>query len=199
MSMSLRGPAPTASVKNDMPMPISSPRSRFSLLLGAQRVVADHVHRQPHGRLVVTGVVHPAGLGLVRKLLGFQQVSQPQLGGIHLQLVRQAVHQPLDEIHRLGDAERAGVGHPARRLVGVHRRHVAVRGLDVVAAGEHPEEAGRVLHRRRRAVERAVVGQHVGPDREDLAVLGGGDLADHDVVAREPGDWSGSRCGPPST
>ena len=30
MSMSLRGPAPTASVKNATPMPISSPRSRFS-------------------------------------------------------------------------------------------------------------------------------------------------------------------------
>ena len=28
--MCLRGPAPTASVKNDTPMPISSPRSRFA-------------------------------------------------------------------------------------------------------------------------------------------------------------------------
>ena len=30
MSMSFFGPAPTVSVKNDTPMPISSPRSRFS-------------------------------------------------------------------------------------------------------------------------------------------------------------------------
>ena len=30
MSMCLRGPAPTASVKNATPMPISSPRWRFS-------------------------------------------------------------------------------------------------------------------------------------------------------------------------
>ena len=30
MSMCLRGPAPTASVKNTTPMPMSSPRSRFS-------------------------------------------------------------------------------------------------------------------------------------------------------------------------
>jgi hypothetical protein len=30
MSMCLRGPAPTVSVKNEMPMPISSPRARFS-------------------------------------------------------------------------------------------------------------------------------------------------------------------------
>ena len=30
MSMCLRGPAPTASVKNETPMPISSPRARFA-------------------------------------------------------------------------------------------------------------------------------------------------------------------------
>ena len=30
MSMCLRGPAPTVSVKNETPMPISSPRARFS-------------------------------------------------------------------------------------------------------------------------------------------------------------------------
>ena len=155
------------------------------LLFGPQRVVADHVHGLAHGGLVVTRVVDPAGLALVRKLLGPQQVPQPQLGRVHLQVEGQAVHQPLDEVHRLGDPERARVGHPAGRLVGVHRGHVAVGGLEVVAAGEHPEESGRVLHRRRRAVERAVVGQHVGPDRQDLALVGGGDLADHDVVARE--------------
>ena len=39
MSMSLRGPAPTASVKNEMPMPISSPRARRCCLLAAQLVV----------------------------------------------------------------------------------------------------------------------------------------------------------------
>ena len=111
------------------------------LLLGAQCVVADHVHGLAHGGLVVTRVVHPAGLALVRKLLGPQQVSQPQLGRVHLQLERQAVDQPFDEVHGLGDPERARVGHPAGRLVGVHRGHVAVGGLDVVAAGEHPEEA----------------------------------------------------------
>ena len=30
MSMCLRGPAPTVSVKNETPMPISSPLARFS-------------------------------------------------------------------------------------------------------------------------------------------------------------------------
>jgi hypothetical protein len=62
---------------------------------------------------------------------------------------------------------------------------MAVGGLDVVAAGEHAEEAGGVLHRCCCAVECAVVGQHISPDREDLALFRGGDLTDHDVVARE--------------
>ena len=75
------------------------------LLLGTKRVVPDHLHGLAHGRLVVAGVVHPAGLAPVRKLLGPQQVLQPQRNGVHLQLVRQAVHQAFDEVHRLGDAE----------------------------------------------------------------------------------------------
>ena len=70
MSMCLRGPAPTASVKNETPMPISSPRSRFSACSRAQLVVAGDLHRLAQRRLVVAGVVHPAGLALVRELLG---------------------------------------------------------------------------------------------------------------------------------
>ena len=185
--MSLRGPAPDRLGEERHPDAHQLAALALLLLLGAQRVVADHVHGLAHGRLVVARVVHPAGLGLVRKLVRLQQVLQPQLRRVHLQLERQAVHQPLDEVHRLGDAERTRVGDAAGRLVRVHRGHVAVGGLDVVAAGEHAEEAGRVLHRRGRAVEGAVVGEHVGPDRQDLAVVGGGDLADHDVVAGEAG------------
>jgi hypothetical protein len=62
-----------------------------------------------------------------------------------------------------------------------------VRGLEVVAAGEDGEEAGRVLGRLRRGVERPVVGQHLRPDGEDLALARGRDLALHDVVAGERG------------
>ena len=145
------------------------------------------LHGQPHGRLVVARVVHPAGLGRVRELLGLDEVLQPQLGRVHVQLVGQAVDDPLDQVDRLGDPERAGVRDAARRLVGVDRGHLAVRGLDVVAAGEDAEEAGRVLHRRGGAVERAVVGEHVGADGQDLAVAGRRDLAAHDVVAGEAG------------
>ena len=143
----------------------------FLGLLGPQLLVADHVHGQPHGGLVVAGVVHPAGLALVRELVGPQQVLQPQLRRVHLQFVGQAVDQPLDEVHRLGDPERARVRHPAGRLVGEHGGHVAVRGLDVVAAGEHPEEAGRVLGGRGDAVERAVIGEHGGADPRILPSL----------------------------
>ncbi len=49
------------------------------------------------------------------------------------------------------------------------------------------EEAGRELGRLRGAVERAVVGQHLHPDRLDAAVAGRGDLAAHVVVAGEGG------------
>ena len=129
-------------------------------LLGTQLLVADHVHGLAHRGLVVTRVVQPAGLALVRELLGLQQVLQPQLGRIHLQLEGEAIHQPLDEVDRLGDAERAGVRHATGCLIGEHRGHMAVGGLDVVAAGEHTVEAGRVLDRCRDAVERAVIGEH---------------------------------------
>ncbi len=64
---------------------------------------------------------------------------------------------------------------------------MAVGGLDVVAAGEHPEEAGRVLHRGGGAVERAVVREDLGADREDLPLAGRCDLTDHHVVAGEAG------------
>ena len=157
------------------------------LLLATELVVAGHLHGQAHGRLVVAGVVHPARLRRVGELVGLDEVLDPQLGGVHLEVVRQAVDEALHEVHGLGDAERARVGHAAGRLVRVDGRHLAVGRLQVVAAREHPEEPGRVLDRRRGAVEGAVVGQHVRADGEDLAVLGGGDLAAHHVVAREAG------------
>ena len=49
------------------------------------------------------------------------------------------------------------------------------------------EEPGRVLAGLRGPVERAVVGQHPGPEGEDPAVPGRGDLAVHVVVAGERG------------
>ena len=134
-------------------------------LLLAQVVVAGDAHRDAHGLLVVARVVLPAGGRRVRELLGTQQVLQPQLGGVHLQLGREAVDDALDRVDRLGDAERAGVGDAAGGLVRVDGLHGAVGGGVVVGAGEDVEEAGRVLRRLRDAVERAVVGEDVDLDR----------------------------------
>ena len=162
------------------------PRPRLGLL--AQQVrVTGLVECDLQRVRVVAGVVLPPGLRRVRELLGPQEVLHAQLGGIHAELVGEHVDDALDEVHRLGDAERAGVRDATGRLVRVHAGDLAVRGLQVVAAGEDVEEAGGVLRRLRRAVERAVVGEHVDAQAEDLAVAGGGDLAVHVVVAGEPG------------
>ena len=143
--------------------------------------------RLAQGVLVVAGVVRPAGLVLVRELVGADEVLQPQLHRVGVELVGEHVDHALDEVDGLGDAERAGVRHAAGRLVRVDALDAAVRGLQVVGAGEHVEEAGRVLRRLRRGVERAVVGDDVHADAEDLPVLRRGDLAAHDVVAGEGG------------
>ena len=185
MSMCLRGPAPTVSVKNEMPMPISSPRARFSCLLATQVVVARHLERLAHRALVLARVVGPARLVLVRELLRLDEVLQPDLRGVHVQLAREHVDHALDQVDRLGHPERARVRDAAGRLVGVDAVDLAVRGLQVVRAGEDVEEPGRELRRLRGRVERAVVGDHLHADALDLAVLRRGDLAVHDVVARE--------------
>ena len=155
-------------------------------LLPTELVVTGHLHRQAHGGLVLAGVVDPSGLGRVRELLGLDEVADAQLGRVHPELVGQAVDDALDEVHGLRDAEGAGVRHAARSLVGVDGRHLAIGRLEVVAPGEDAEEPGGVLDRRRGAVEGAVVGEHVGPDGEDLALPRGRDLAAHDVVTCEP-------------
>ena len=167
-------------------------------LLAAEVVVPRDPQRLAHRGLVVAGVVDPAGAARVRELLGTQEVLQPQRDRIDAQLVGEQVDQPLDEVDRLRDPERAGVGDAAGRLVGVHRGHRAVRRLEVVAAGEDAEEAAGELHRRRGAVEGAVVGQDVAAHREDPAVPRRGDLALHDVVAGEAagGEVLGAVLGP---
>ena len=141
----LRGPAPTPSVKNadaDAHQ-LAARRRACSACSAPQLLVAGDLHRQPQRPRVVAGVVLPAGRRDVRELLRLDQVLQPQLGGIHAELVGEAVDHPLDQVHRLGDAERAGVGDAARRLVGVDAGDLAVRGRVVVRAGEHVEEPGR--------------------------------------------------------
>ena len=154
-------------------------------LLRPQLLVAGGVERHPQRRGVVAGVVLPAGLRGVGELLRLDQVLHPQLGRVHTEVVGQDIDHPLHEVDGLGDAERAGVGHPARRLVGVDGRDLAVGRLEVVAAGEDREEPGRELGRLGGGVEGAVVGDRRRPQGQDLAIAGGGDLAVHVVVAGE--------------
>ena len=194
--MCLRGPAPTPSVKNASPMPMYVCVSGLAArrgggaplrLLAAQLVVPGELHRLAQRGRIVAGVVLPAGRRRVRELLGAQQVLHPQLGGVHAELVGETVDDALDQVHGLGDAERAGVGDAARRLVGVDAGDLAVGRAVVVRAGEDVEEPGRVLRRLGGGVERPVVGDDVDADAEDLAVAGRRDLAVHVVVAGEAG------------
>ena len=154
-------------------------------LLGPELVVPGDPEGLGHRQRVVAGVVDPPGAADVGELVGPDEVREPQRDGVHAELVGQDVDHPLDEVDGLGDPERAGVGDAAGRLVGVDRGHRAEGRLEVVAAGEHAEEAAGELRRRRGAVEGAVVGEHVAAHREDPAVAVGGDLALHDVVAGE--------------
>ena len=168
-------------------------------LLAAQLVVAGHLERLAHRRLVVARVVLPAGLRVVRELLRLQEVLQPQLGRVDVHLCGQQVDHALDQVDRLGHPERARVRDPAGRLVGVDALDLAVRGLEVVRAGEHVEEAGRVLGRLRGRVERAVVGDHVDPDAQDLAVASSRRSRRASRSRARTRCSSGSPCGPPST
>ena len=88
-------------------------------------------------------------------------------------------------MHRLGDAERAAVGHAAGRLVGVHAIHGDMRGLHVVRAGGDAVQAGRELGRVGRRVGRAVVGQRLHAQPGDVAVFVGRHLGGDVVVARK--------------
>ena len=157
----------------------------LGLLLGAQRLVVDRVHRLLQGGVIVAGIVFPAERRRVGKLLAPDQVLHAELGRIHAELLRHDVHGALDAVGRLGDAERAAIGDAARRLVGIDAVDVHVRDREVVGAGHDVEEAGRPLARIGAGVERAVVGDGVDAQARHLAVLGRGDLGGHVVVARE--------------
>ena len=163
-------------------------------LLAAQPVVVRHVKRQPQRARVVARVVLPAGRAGVGELLGAQQVAHPQLRRVHAEPAGEHVGQPLHQVHRLGDAERAGVGDAARRLVGEDPGDLAVRRARLVGPGEDVEEARGELGRLGGRVERAVIGEHPGAQPEDRPVGGRGDLAVHVVVAGERGGHQALRA-----
>ena len=134
---------------------------------------------------VVARVVRPAGRGLVRELLGLDEVLHPELGRILADLVGQDVDHPLDGVDRLGHPERAAVGDAAGRLVGVDAIDLDERVREVVRAGDDVEQAGRELGRVGRGVGVAVVGDGLDLEAGDLAVLGRAHLGVDVVIAGE--------------
>ena len=154
-------------------------------LLLSEAGVVDRVHRLLERRRVVARVVRPAGRRLVRELLGLDEVLHPELGRVLADLVGQDVDHALDRVDRLGHPERAAVGDAAGRLVGVDAVDLDEGVREVVRAGDDVEQAGRVLGRVGRGVGVAVVGDRLGLERGDLAVLGGAQLGVDVVVAGE--------------
>ena len=96
------------------------------------------------------------------------------------------LHQPLDQVRRLGDPERAPVRDPARRLVRVRADRAHVGRRDVVGARADVEEPGLEAGRLGVGEERAVVGEERRPQPRHPAVLQR-QLAVHVVVAGEAG------------
>ncbi len=154
-------------------------------LLLAQAGVIDRLHHLAHGGVVVAGIVFPSQRGVIRELLLPDEILEPQLHGVHPELLREDVHSALDAIGGLGDAERAAIGDPARRLVGVDAVHRQMRDREIIGTGDDVEEAGRPFRRIGAGVKRAVVGQHVNAKAGDLALFGRRDFGRHVVVARK--------------
>ena len=126
-------------------------RIALGLELGPLRVL----QREVQALLVVARVVDRAHLRRKRKLVRLDEVLAAQLGRIHLQLARQHVHGPLDEVGRFrtaGAAIRVG-----RRLVGEDLRQRDADRRDLVGRIRHQ-------HRERRdgRGQQHVVGADVG-------------------------------------
>ena len=85
----------------------------------------------------------------------------PHFGRVHVELARQHIDHPLDEVGGFGHPERAAIGDAARRLVGVDAVDRQMGDRNVIGTGADAEEAGRVLGRVGAGVERAVIGEHM--------------------------------------
>ena len=119
-----------------MPRPRSLPL--FLRLRGARVEAGPVGQRQRLGLhrfelAAVVGLPHRVGVG---HLLRADHVAPADLGRVQAQAARGRVHQPFDDVDRLGSAG-AAVG-AQRRGVGQHRLQLEVDGLDVVDAGRHP-------------------------------------------------------------
>jgi hypothetical protein len=86
----------------------------LGLLFLAQLAVADGVHRLLHGGVIVAAVVFPAKRRLVRELLRLDEVLHAQIRRVHVELLGEDVHGPLDAVGGFRHPERAAVGDTAR-------------------------------------------------------------------------------------
>ena len=154
-------------------------------LLAAQFVVADRLHREVECALVVPAVVLPVEDRLVGEGVRRDEVLLAHVGGVHPDLGRQHVDEPLDGVDGLGDAERAAVGDAPGRLVRVHAVDLREGVLEVVRARADREQTGRELRGVAGGVGVAVVGERFDAQRLQRAVAVGGDLGGHVVVAGE--------------
>ena len=140
-------------------------------LLLAEIVVADHRHRLLQRPGVVPTVVGPSERRVERERLGRDEVLEPELGRVHLQMVGHVLDHPLDGVGGFRHPERAPVGDPSRRLVRVRRIHLDERRGERVRPGDYVEEPRGELRRVRRGVGVAVVREGLHPKRGELSVL----------------------------
>jgi hypothetical protein len=99
-------------------------RPQTFIVHGLQRFVPSGV--------VIARVILPAQRGLIRELIGLDEVDPAQLGRVHVQLDGQYLDHPFDEIRSLGHPERTTIGNTARCLVGVNPIHSQISSWDVI-------------------------------------------------------------------
>src|SRR5215813_12983027 len=75
------------------------------LLLFAQLLVPDRLHRFFESGLIVTGIVDPTERRCVWELLAPDEVLHPEFSRIHLELLRHDIHGALDGVGSLRNAE----------------------------------------------------------------------------------------------
>ncbi len=130
--------------------------------------------------LIVAAVVGEAARGRERELRRLRKVLQPDLEAIDAELVRDDVHQPLDQVRRLG-APRAAV-RVGRHLVRVDADDLHLHRGNPVAPREH-EARERGNGRRQQLQVRSEIGDRARADAEDRAVVADRELVLADLIA----------------
>src|SRR3974390_377687 len=102
------------------------------LLLFAELLVSDCLHRLMKSGLIVPGIINPAKRRGIRELLAPNEIFHSEFSRIHFEFLRHDVHAAFDRISCLGDAEVTAICNTARRLVSVNAINRNMRGWKVV-------------------------------------------------------------------